>query len=507
MQMKDKYSISYFLWVRPYGIIALVGVLLFCLFLSEYFYPAGTDSGNFLYIGRQLLDGNIPYRDVWDHKGPLLYFLNALGIVLGMGDRSGVLFLEFVMAFSAFTIGFNVLRKIYGFIPAAAATLITVYCFVLICQCNCTEEYALIFQFTAFWLFCRAENASNRIHLNFISGMLCAGAFFLRPNLIGFWLALGACWILCRVMDRHLKRLFIDTFALFTGFALVCFISVIYFYFNNALDDMWDCVFRFNFSYCGRGVYDRFHALRYGFTILFPFSCLAFCAWWIGLVFFKMIPERIKSVTLLAIFLYPVEILFSILSGGETSKYQIPWLLPIAILIALLIYAGEYRFKLISVSPLGIKKKIMLGFGVLSIVLMLPGVQVLTGKYIKLFFFGSKLAEREQVNQIVNYIKNNSSKDDYVLIIGQNSGGILFAAQRHSPTRFFYQGSLSLAEPAQYCKYLEIFTTDIRKRTPKLILVEGSNPFFERLDLSSYQKIESIHDISYQVYLKNKPAL
>ncbi len=48
------------------------------------------DSGVFLYVDGQILDGRIPYRDVWDHKGPILYYLNALGLTVANGSMMGV---------------------------------------------------------------------------------------------------------------------------------------------------------------------------------------------------------------------------------------------------------------------------------------------------------------------------------------------------------------------------------------------------------------------------------
>ncbi len=490
-------------------IIVLIALSLFFLFLPEYFYPVGTDSGNFLYIGRQLLDGNIPYRDAWDHKGPVLYLFNALGIAIGMGELWGVLLLEFIIVFSAFAIGFKVIHKLYGFVPAAIAIFVIVYCFISICQCNCAEEYALIFQFMAFLLFYKAETASRRLQFNLFSGMLCAGAFLLRPNLIGFWIALCIFWILRRCADRHLKRFCIDVIVLASGFFLVCSVTAIFFYLNHALDDMLDCLFWFNFSYSSRGMYDRLHALRYGFTILFPFSCLAFCAWWLVIAYIKMLPETLKSVTLFGMILYTIEILLSLCSGGETSKYQIPWLLPIAILTAFLMYLGIHMLKIINIPHIKIEKRAILALilGVAAVILTLPGVQVLAGKYIKLLLFSSKLTEQKHISEVVNYIKYNSSKNDYVLIIGQNSGSVLFAADRRSPTKFFYQYTLNLAAPDQYCRYLETFVKDILAKTPTLIIVEGRNPFFEKLDLSSYQKVEPFSDVGYQVFVRIKPVL
>lgn len=50
-------------------------------------YPFGRDQGLFYYVGREwVLRGAVPYRDVWDHKPPLIYVLHAAAIVL-FGER------------------------------------------------------------------------------------------------------------------------------------------------------------------------------------------------------------------------------------------------------------------------------------------------------------------------------------------------------------------------------------------------------------------------------------
>ena len=69
------------------------GLVLLFLFLpaSLLYYGnpldhlPGTDNGVFLYGGQQLLAGKTPYLDFWDHKGPLIYFINAIGL-----DRKSV---------------------------------------------------------------------------------------------------------------------------------------------------------------------------------------------------------------------------------------------------------------------------------------------------------------------------------------------------------------------------------------------------------------------------------
>ena len=48
------------------------------------------DSGIFLSIGSDILQGKVLYQQTWDNKQPLLYIFNALGLWLGNGSVWGV---------------------------------------------------------------------------------------------------------------------------------------------------------------------------------------------------------------------------------------------------------------------------------------------------------------------------------------------------------------------------------------------------------------------------------
>src|SRR5690349_17265741 len=82
------------------------------------------DSGVFLYVGWRLLNGDIPYRDVWDHKPPLIYFIDALGLTLAPHSLWGVWFLQFIFIFFTLFFIYKLLDREFGIYAALAGTII-----------------------------------------------------------------------------------------------------------------------------------------------------------------------------------------------------------------------------------------------------------------------------------------------------------------------------------------------------------------------------------------------
>ena len=56
--------------------------VLFLYAVDSFVNAPGRDSGAFLYVAKGILDGEMPYIDRWDHKGPLIYIINVAAIVI-----------------------------------------------------------------------------------------------------------------------------------------------------------------------------------------------------------------------------------------------------------------------------------------------------------------------------------------------------------------------------------------------------------------------------------------
>lgn len=84
----------------------LIGVMFLISLGTSPVYPHNFsyDSAFFRFIGKEILKGKVPYRDVWDHKGPVLYFLQALGALGGTTNKgTNILFLMQLLSISVST--------------------------------------------------------------------------------------------------------------------------------------------------------------------------------------------------------------------------------------------------------------------------------------------------------------------------------------------------------------------------------------------------------------------
>lgn len=74
---------------RPHTGIALIVIFILIAALPTLVYPLGRDQGEFATIGRGILDGRVPYVDLWNPKPPAVFYVYAAAIALS-GDGSTI---------------------------------------------------------------------------------------------------------------------------------------------------------------------------------------------------------------------------------------------------------------------------------------------------------------------------------------------------------------------------------------------------------------------------------
>ena len=227
----------------------VVYVFLFLLAVGAFITDCGVDSCIFIYVAQGILEGEIPYLDRWDHKGPLLYLLNLVGLL--MHDLWGLWIVQGFFLLGASLFAFLTLRRGFGTAPALFSLAIFLIFFSKFARPgDFTEQYGLLFQFLTLYLFLRSREQSclapfqaRFASLHLAIGFLGAASFLLRPNLVALWIVIGLYWLLLR--DASLRKV---AWAVVGGAGILALVAV-FFMIVGAWGALWDAVFLFNLAY------------------------------------------------------------------------------------------------------------------------------------------------------------------------------------------------------------------------------------------------------------------
>jgi 4-amino-4-deoxy-L-arabinose transferase-like glycosyltransferase len=427
---------------------------------------AGRDSGVFLYTGWRILNGEIPYRDVWDHKTPGIFYLDALGLAVSGGSRWGVWFVELVFLFAAAYVGYLLLKKLFGIYPAIVSTFLWLYTFLIVLAGgNLTQEYTLPFQFAVLWLFSQWDETKPDITRAYLLGLIGGAAFVIRQNAIGVVLSVAAYLFVEGVISKRYRRLSVELLYLVLGSVTIPLMVAIYFISKGALADLWSAAFVFNFYDSTGGDWgDRLIALKYiiGLPVKGWLSYTAFAGWGFSVAWLmwnvRKTQSRLSKFMWMAALTFLVEVAFV----GITGRPRIPYymtLLPIFAVFSGFLFRFIFSF---------IEKTI--AFRYTSLALAIAILTVFVGSNFRnyLLMMTPNEPSTAQVKETVDYILANTSSGDYVAVWGAESY-LNFHTQRRSPSRFVYQIPLFFVDYAGEKMLVEFLSAVVEKR-PKLVV-------------------------------------
>jgi len=253
------------------------------------------DQGVFTYIGNLLLQGGVPYRDIWDHKPPLIYFINAIGLVIG--GRWGVFAVEAFSGILAAVIAYVILRRLVGNRAAFLGGLFF-YAAQIACMShgNFSESYSPILQSLTILIFINVITGKDIWWRWLLIGILGGTAFLFKQSMVGLWLGLGS-YMLAAWIFRWEKKAWKNILWMAAGAVLPVAAVSIYLALNGALAAFWDDAFVYNFFYSNRSQSGFIHSWMEIFTYTTDQNPIYLFAWiiWLGLTFSALVKLLLHS--------------------------------------------------------------------------------------------------------------------------------------------------------------------------------------------------------------------
>ena len=222
---------------------SLLFLLTACVLLSLLYCPPYDlqidDKDIYHYGGMVILRGGVPYRDFFDHKPPLIFFLNAAGLFLGSW---GLWVIDLALTLLTTVILFRTCERNKLPFPWLLPLLFNLMFreFLISLGMGMTRGYTTMLQLLFFCVL-----VSRHRYRDLFAGLLAGLIFFMQqdqvlfvaPFLIVSWFSTGVQTIVKRLL----------WFA--AGFGAILIPILVFFAVHRSLGFFWDDAFQFNFSW------------------------------------------------------------------------------------------------------------------------------------------------------------------------------------------------------------------------------------------------------------------
>lgn len=228
-----------------------VAILLICS-KSSPLYPMNdwVDVNCFFTMGKSLLAGLVPYRDLYEQKGPVLYFVYALVALVSRRSYFGVYLLECVtyglfLYYSARIASLYVKNSLLIYLIATVEGALVAISRAFAHGAS-VEEMSLFMFAYGLYVALRAmqEARTLRFREAFLCGIWTGVLFWVKYTMCGFYLGL-ACFVLLwyLIWAGDAKALLRTIGAFFAGLGAVSAVVFAYFLVNHAISDLFTVYF------------------------------------------------------------------------------------------------------------------------------------------------------------------------------------------------------------------------------------------------------------------------
>lgn len=414
----------------------------------------GVDSSVFQYVARVIRSGGMPYRDTFDHKGPLLYLINVLG--MQAAEWRGIWVLELLAIFVTFYFMYKLARLCVGRGMSVLLLIISSGpLFVYFEGGNLVEEYAIPFIAVSTYIFADyfLKAKINPLRL-IVCGFSFAAILLLRPNMCALWVVMCIGVLVQCIREKQQKAL-IPFILYFMAGALALLIPVLlWLAVNGAFQAFIDDYILFNALYSSNDKYatvsrrvESFAFFLDNGSILFPICGLSY-TWYMKRKYFDLLHLAYLGTALLLI----------CIAGQQFNHYGM-------ILVPALIYPLARTAAALKETEWGGQlSALLVAYLLVSFAssLWLGGLKDAAAAYDEKDrpHFGTQ--EQEVVDMVVGY----TQPDDKILVVG-NWDIIYNLSNRFAATKYSYQIpplSIDLQRAGE-------FYEEIERSKPKVIVI------------------------------------
>lgn len=447
--------------------------------MSSPFYPMNywVDPNAYFTMAKSWLNGYIPYKDLFDHKGPVLYIIYALGCMISNTSFTGIYIIQsiglFITLFYIYKTSRLFLSSYYGFIA-------TLFSGSLFFSCNMyggsAEEFIIPLQSISLFFFLKhfinKENPEN-IRYSLLHGIIIGITALIKYNLLIFWFFPLAAIFIQYIIDKsywHASKYVIYTTS---GILIVCVPVLFYFHIVGALSNLIFSYITFNSMYASLEL--NYPKLKYAYRIIIRLYPILIILIFLGCIFTCFCCSQIKKITFKVAFTLSTGFSLLFMGTGFITEYHILSLYIVGVLGIIFLFKIIENKHVLSFIPVNIYSY---GLSLLIIFIFCLYIKrgiITTGR------------NSNQIKEFTKIILN--SEDCTFLSIGLDKGFYL-TTHSYPLLKYYYNPNIP------YSKYPQVIDSQkeyIKEKTPMFLIIDHG-------DYGSYY-------IFFAEYIKNDYSL
>jgi len=250
---KEKVGREFNAWLVFAICFSVASIFMFFFGLNSpiHTFNSHCDYNWYITMGRGLVAGKVPYRDLFEQKGPITYFVFAFATLFS-NYQLMIWFLEIVVVSLFLFFSYRIARKFLSpwlslaVVPLAMMVLSANYCRGI--NGSCVEEFCLpIF---AYGLLCfldfimdnRAATWRRSLAIGICLGIL----FWVKFSMLEFFFVPMLIWLIINLVRHRIKEVLKSGLIMLGGLLIITIPVITYFATFGALDDLWNCYFKIN---------------------------------------------------------------------------------------------------------------------------------------------------------------------------------------------------------------------------------------------------------------------
>jgi len=222
-------------------------------FSPLYDFNYWADINIYFNIGKGIWSDKVAYKDLFDHKGPIIFFIYSIGYLISHTTFLGMFFVQVLFQFVALYFSYLSIKLFVNQrLAILLSLLVPLFLLVFSQDGGSAEEFIYVFQIISLYFilkYFKKNESVSPLYSMLIHGICLSTVFFIKLNLIVFWFFPVLIIFIDILIKRGSKYLLYSIIGLFSGISLVTLLLVFYFYYHKALGDLWSGYFEFNFLY------------------------------------------------------------------------------------------------------------------------------------------------------------------------------------------------------------------------------------------------------------------